>query len=98
MRHRKESESKARAHRRKGYRLMTVAQHRWQVHIGSHQVVARSMERTEVRKIDLSTLSGWSWEAIERSRRKGSGFAVTPSMIADWLQHGLLPGKSEFTT
>ncbi len=66
-------------------RKIIIKEKEWTWQLGKHECIAKceSLNRTE--KIDLSTLTGWSWEAIEKSSYKGGGWCVTPKHVAEWL-------------
>ena len=58
----------------------------WLFSVGKHLVVAKNPETNENRKITVSDITGWSWEAIERSIRKGGTWGVRPHHVAKWLR------------
>ena len=65
-------------------RTIHVAGRTWIYQIGRCSVVARAQDNQEKRVVDLSKLTGLSWDDIERGIRK-RWFKVQPHMIAAWL-------------
>jgi len=69
----------------KGFRKIIVDEKLWWWKFIKSKVVAYSDETKEKRVIDLSTLTGQSWNDIERGEWKHY-FSVTPKEVEKWLK------------
>lgn len=69
-------------------RKLTFGNQVWYWQIGKGNVVARNAETGEKKVVDLSRLTGVSWDNIERARHKHCTFSVLPGQVARWLTMG----------
>ena len=70
---------------RKSTRTITVGTRVWKYRIGHLYCVAKAQDTGEGRRINLSALTGLSWNSIERMIWKSRNFHVTPKHVATWL-------------
>lgn len=72
------------------WRKLHINDQVWEYHCGHNYVVVKSPEsKKEV--IDYSTLTGRSWDIIERGmRKKTSDGMITPKHIKDYIEKHLI--------
>lgn len=66
-------------------RKITVNGQEWLFSVGKKYVVAKNPATKEGRKITVSAITGWSWDAIERSMHNGGTWGVRPHHVSKWL-------------
>jgi len=57
----------------------------WSYKIGKGGVSIRTPNNCTTYKTDVSEVSGWSWDSIEKSHSKGGGFHVSPGDIKNFI-------------
>lgn len=70
----------------RSFRTITVNRREWKYKIGRSFIVANAIDNNEKRLDDLPTVTGLTWDEIERGKWK-QYLHITPKMIADWLKN-----------